>query len=166
MSLPPDERVPALIENEIAQRLDERSGAFQQRLDEEFESSKRRQRSLSLWLSRISPTAAYSHATMTLAQTGIDRQERFLEAVRVYRRQFQDYVRAKMRQESREQALGLTGPGGTGRLDVSDLPRLVFQEESVRTSLRSAWIDSMVLLLFTAIFFAGSYFSFLTYDVR
>jgi ABC-type transport system involved in multi-copper enzyme maturation permease subunit len=167
MSLPRDERVPATVENEIAQRLDERSSSHQGRLDEDFESSKRRQRSLSLWLSRISPTAAYSHATMALAQTGIDRQERFLEAVRVYRRQFQDYVRGKMRQESRDQALGVTGPGGSGnRLDVSDLPKLVFQEEGVRTSLRSAWIDSLVLLLFTAIFFAGSYFSFLTYDVR
>jgi len=167
-SPPTDEQVPQSVTEEINRRLEERFNLERRRLDEAYMMSQRRQLALATWVSRLSPMAVFSQAAMRLAHTGIDYQERFLQAAQEYQRQFADYIEAKMREERRQRAQGQSfrWGGGGEKLDISDMPQFSFRPEPLGPSLRQMGVDIGVLVFYALLCFLGAYVSFLRYDVR
>lgn len=162
---PDAESVPQEIRDAITASISEQADLAQRRIDEAYSSAQRRRLGLATWMSRLSPSGAFSLASVSLAQTGISRQDRFLSSVKEYRRQFQDYIRVKTREE--QQAGNQWQPREEGaRLDISEMPAFQFRDASYAESIAESWIDIALLMVLAFLLFSGAFVSFLRYDVR
>jgi ABC-type transport system involved in multi-copper enzyme maturation permease subunit len=103
-------------------------------------------------LSRISPVAAFANSAMQIGSTGLEEQYDFIGSVRRYQRELFDFIN---RIEKKNTAI-----------NVSNLPRYNYRRSAIGGSLTGAAIDLGILALFTAAFFATSYYLFLRYDIR
>ena len=101
-------------------------------------------------------------SSMSLARTGFNEQERFLNSVRAYKSIFSKWINDKSEYLRRHPVK----PGTQFKLDITDMPQLIFEPEPFGQSLGRVLPDigSMVFLIIA--FFAGAYVSFLKYDVR
>ena len=125
-------------------------------------------------ISRTSPVSLYENVMSALAGTDMASFQHFIEAVKPYRKDIIEYIRARTNnftsstfftpcteEEMKRQPSGDTAPP----LDLSDLPRFVYRDDIVRT-LRRVIPDLAFLVLGNVLFFAMAFASFLGYDVR
>jgi ABC-type transport system involved in multi-copper enzyme maturation permease subunit len=120
-----------------------------------------RQAKLALNISRISPAAAYYNATAILSETDFESFQRFMAQARQYRDGLVQYLTDKQAFSSRQWFAD-----DKGVADISDLPKFREQREEVKSSLKRAGVDVLILVILNFIFFLGGYASFLRYDVR
>ncbi len=146
------------IQNGATSKIDAENG----RLEQAFQDKQRRQRQIAMNFARISPTSSMTFAVMSMAGTGIERHEKFLNTVKAYKPIFTKYVNNKMinaidfSQQNQQQ----------GKLDISDMPVFNFKGETISDSLNRSLVDVLVLGLMTILFFMLSFVSFLRYDLR
>jgi len=153
----------------------ERSAQKRAALDEEFarmdgayqEMVERKERNTFSWaknLSRLSPLSAMRYAAMSVADSGSERDDRFLRALASYRGDFVKFVRDRARKENVAQRVFSLDPPKP--LDLTGMPEFRFQEESVGPAFVRALPDLMILLLYSILFFILAFFSFRHYDPR
>ena len=142
---------------------------FTQRLNEERSNRQRVQERLALGLSRISPSAVVSLASMEIAGTGVHMQEAYIAAAERYQKTYAEFMKEKT---------GVNPGGGLifrittddepekQPLNLQEIPRFEFVLPSLAASLGSIAIDLGLLGLFTIIGFIGAFIGFLRYDVR
>ena len=145
---------------ELQARQLERQAQESGRLDREYENRQRSQAHLALALSRVSPASAMTFAATSLAQTGIDRHERFRTAVRAYKQEFITYVNSKLFSDIDKEKDKNT------RIDLNGMPAFQFREESLSASVARVAPDVLVMALFVVLSFLIAYVSMLKYDVR
>lgn len=119
---------------------------------------------LAVALARISPSFAFNNATIGLAGSGLNRQQRFLEAFKPY---YQRHRGWRMDSGAQDQ-LKRAHPEkyGEPKWDVSDMPRFHYQETWPEEDIQTALIDIWVLTIWGLIAFLGAYMAMLRYDVR
>ncbi len=122
------------------------------RIDMELSNSRREQGRFATMLLSISPASLYDRSATRLARTGIDQNDRFLDAAGRYWHEFIEVTKARWR-------------ATTDRSQVK-FPELAFQPEPAAESLAGALPDALVLALMSLIFFALSTTLFLRKDVR
>ena len=134
------------------------------RLEETFQNRYNARLDLAVTLARCSPAFALSNATVRLAGTGLERQRRFFDAYRVYFKQFQIWLDTT---DERDE-LKKINPAKYGRFkwDVSDMPRLNYQETAPEAEVRATLMDLGILALWGLLFFSGAYVAMLRYDLR
>ena len=113
-------------------------------------------------LACISPLANFVYVARDLTGTGMRSLEYFKLAKREYGNKFSSYVTEKF------QELQKKDPTATyySFLDISDRPRFVFKEESLRGKLGAVLPYWGILGLFNVVFFAAAFAGFVRYDVR
>ena len=134
------------------------------RLKADFRNRYDTRLALATGIARISPAFAIHNMTIRLAGTGIDRHRRFVEA----------YERARARQSNWywkhtiQQGLSWANPEKYGKYDydLSDLPRLVFEETWEDADIHAAFVDLGMLVLWGIVYFTGAFVGVLRYDVR
>jgi len=131
-------------------------------LERDYQARKRSQENLAINLSRISPASALMFSTMSLARTGLDEHDRFLASLRAYKSIFAKWISAKRQKNSRYSLYSVDRP----KIDLSDMPQLKFEPESLGNSLARTLPDIGLMFAMIIVFFAGAYVSFLKYDVR
>ena len=113
-----------------------------------------------------------TYASMSLANTGIDGQEYFVNLARSYSEQFYNYIHEKQRETDRKQTQRILQPSSSGLSEggdvfsLSDMPIFQYHEEPLADALGRATVDVMLMGLLTIVCFAGAYVSFLKYDAR
>jgi ABC-2 type transport system permease protein len=151
------------------------SAKMREQLDREYGQKERderqrltnRQRNmldLSRHLSRLSPFSAMRYAAMNLAGTGLERDNRFRDAVDSYREEFIAFVYANAGKENVAQRV--FSSEAPKALDLSGLPEFRFQEEQLAPIVLRALPDLVILFMYSAIFFLLAFFSFRHYDAR
>ena len=150
------EKFSEYMENSEMQAI-EKITEHSEALDAEYRARQLRQQMIAFSLSRISPASALMFASMSLAGTGIEEHQRFLDSVREYRPVWTRWAAAGVLQN-----MGLTLP----KPDLSDMPRHSYEPESIGDSIKRTIPDFAVLMLLALVFFAGAYVAFLRYDVR
>ncbi len=164
-------RLQGEINGFLEQRHEERKrqiAVLDGRLEEERRNLRQRQQELAFGLARLSPSAAMSLASATLAGTSLILPRHFLEQARAYREVFERFQKDK----------GGT-PGGIrvmvrasgddqedAAIDVSEMPVFAYQSPPAAVLLREAVFDLGLLALYNLLFFAGAFVAFLRYDVR
>lgn len=127
---------------------------------------------LSLIFSRLSPFSDYMNSALNLCHTGLADREKFKRDIESYRIQLEDlffknaswdlYLRKNEKGEEE-----ISGAGwGWGGVDVKTLPEFNYKFIQFEETLRKSLIDILLLIIYNLIFFVGSYFSFVRYDVR
>jgi len=137
----------------------------QRAVEEEYRKKQRNMVSFAMMLSRISPTSSMVYSTMTLGRTGITEHDRFIKSIREYRgdfRKFFDDYRRKQRDRERR---GRENVNTQSVDDFSGFPEYRLTVTPLGISFREVLIDMALLVVFSLIFFMGSYMSFLRYPV-
>jgi ABC-type transport system involved in multi-copper enzyme maturation permease subunit len=131
-------------------------------LERDYQLKKNSQVRLAVNLSRISPASALTFSTMSLARTGLDEHERFLASIRTFKPVWTKWANAKMMRTIN--LGGATTP--ETKLVLDDMPQHTFEDERLGPSLSRTLPDFGLMVILIIVFFAGSYVSFLKYDVR
>ena len=137
----------------------------QRAVEEEYRKKQRNMVSFAMMLSRVSPTSSMVYSTMALGRTGITEHDRFIKSIREYRgdfRKFFDDYRRKQRDRERR---GSENVNTQSVDDFSGFPEYRLAVTPLGISFREVLIDMALLVVFSMIFFMGSYMSFLRYPV-
>ena len=130
-----------------------------EKLEAEYSRQIQRQVSLARDLSRISPAACMTYVTLSLADTGATRHERFLAEAKSYKPQFVEVVGSMM--------AGLDFQNmfiNPKKPDTSGIPRFTFHEEQFGDAVSRARADFIITGILTVMFFVGAHLAFLRYD--
>lgn len=143
------------------QRVTSEIDANNTALERDYQARKRAQEKLAINLSRISPASALTFSTMSLARTGLDEHQRFLDSIRAYKPIWTKWANAKMMSN-----IDFSGTGQTAKVVLDDMPQHSFQSETLSKSMIRTIPDIILMVVLIIVFFAGAYISFLKYDVR
>ena len=113
-------------------------------------------------LACISPFANFVYVARDLTGTGLRSLEYFEQVKGEYSGRFWSYVGKKVQQAKKND------PTFTwdSFLDLSERPRFVFKEESLRGKLNAVLPYWGILVLFNVVFFVAAFAGFMRYDVR
>lgn len=100
-----------------------------------------------------------TYITLSLADTGITRHERFLDTAKIYKIQFMGVVGGMMTPQNL--ATMFTDPQ---KPDDSLIPRFTFYEERLSDAVSRIKVDFIILGILTILFFLYAYLSFRRYD--
>ncbi len=121
-------------------------------LNEQYHQEILRQLKLLKKISMISPSAALSFASMRLANTGYEYQQKFLEDAIMFRNRFSRLIQS-IDDKSKP-------------VETANIPRFNMRTESWQESFAGSLAEIVFLIIYTGIFFALSAINFVRYDVR
>jgi len=132
------------------------------KLRKELKTKATAQTKLAKNLACISPLANFVYVARDLTGTGLRSVEHYVQVQREYDTQFEKYLYKQVQKAEK------SDPTFTWKsfLDLSDRPRFVFKEESLRGKLNAILPYWGILVLFNVVFFAASFAGFMRYDVR
>ena len=122
----------------------------------------------------LSPAAIYQRAAETFAGTGLRRSIELYRQARRYQETLREYILAEDAQDPNSLHMLFDHEFGADQwgiiskkaVDFSAVPKFQQRDPALSESLRLATWDVGALALFNILFFAGSFVSFLRYDVR
>lgn len=144
------------FQQRLTGKIDEKNAA----IERDYQTKMRGQQRLAVNLSRISPASALMFASMSLARTGINEHERFLNSVKTYKPIFTKWINQKMMR-----SLNLEG-GQQPKPELDDMPQHEFMPERFSDSFSRIMPDLVLMIFLIILFFIGAYVSFIRYDVR
>ena len=100
-----------------------------------------------------------TYISLSLADTGITRHERFLDRAKLHKPQFMEVVGTMM--SDQDLATMFTNPR---KPDASLIPRFTFDEERLSDAVARIKVDFIILGILTILFFVYAYLSFRRYD--
>lgn len=145
------------FQQRLTGKIDERNAA----IERDYQTKMRGQQRLAVNLSRISPASALMFASMSLARTGINEHERFLNSVKTYKPIFTKWINQKMMR-----SLNLEEGGQQPKPELDDMPQHEFMPERFSDSFSRIMPDLVLMVFLIILFFIGAYVSFIRYDVR
>lgn len=134
------------------------------RLDDYFSNKVEKQISLSINLSRISPSSSFVYATSNLAGTGIEDFKQLKKYIKEYELDFmknvpkimdQDRIKEKYKHRVRKPPI-----------DIDAIPPFKMKDVSFEKVLNSSLLDIFLILVYTIIVFLITFVKFLRYDVK
>ncbi|TET73063.1 MAG: DUF3526 domain-containing protein [Candidatus Aminicenantes bacterium] len=145
------------FQQRLTGKIDERNAS----IERDYQTKMRGQQRLAVNLSRISPASALMFASMSLARTGINEHERFLNSVKTYKPIFTKWINQKMMR-----SLNLEEGGQQPKPELDDMPQHEFMPERFSDSFSRIMPDLVLMIFLIILFFIGAYVSFIRYDVR
>ena len=154
----------------VLRKYQERISKEIRRIENDYANKRRIQAAIAANLSRISPVCCFTYALSEISGTGSAEVKNFSEKAQ----QFQDTVKQNHYNyfEYSEYRLENRWTGGYFRKDEYDpgkasVPHMSnYRHISFAKALSVCWVDIVLLVLFSVLFFAGAFVSFLRYDVR
>lgn len=152
-----------LIRIKVRSEAQVRNRPEAERLEEAFRNRYNARLGLAVTLARFSPAFALNNAAVRLAGTGVDRHQRFLRVYNTARDRLTDWYWEEWVQAS---FYGADPQKYKYVRDLSDVPRLVYQETWPDEDIQTALVDVAIVALWGLICFAGAYVALLRYDLR
>jgi len=136
---------------------------LKRRWDQYYDKRRRRQADVAATLGRLSPSTAWTYASVALTNTGIGAYERFNSSRQKLAEDYHD-THERIQKEHRSK----TGGRETEwpRLTADQLPRLKVQIPDSAAAVDKALVDVMLLIIANVIFFMLAFVFFLRYDAR
>ncbi len=150
----------------------QKQAEFAGRLNEERQNRQLEQKRLAFAIARVSPTACFSLASMSLAGTDLDLRESYLSQATAYQTKFGAFLKEKT---------GVNPGGRTIRMrtvtdgeeqekpkpiDPTELPAFTYNPVTAAGAINSALPNVGLLIFYVLLGFVGAVLSFLRYDVR
>ncbi|MEW6455657.1 MAG: ABC transporter permease subunit [Acidobacteriota bacterium] len=142
------------------------------KLQSDYDRRMTNQQILAVIISRISPASCFAYLLSDLAGTGPGEREKFFQSVRTYQnlieqkfwsKTWQDQMTVKRGKESMN-----FGFGGSDEdiPRIYELPLFSYSSITIGDAIKKRAVDLAILIIYTAIFFVVTYYSFIKYDVR
>lgn len=145
-------------------------------LQEDLRNKKSSQEKLAFILSRVSPVSAYQLAAMNFAGTDIKLKEKYENAMKNYRSEFNKYKENKRKESGDIGGIRITVDSESGfkidvsrdkgTLDLSDMPQFEKAEFPLSKAVENSVADIGIILSFSILSFGAAFYSFQKYDVR
>ncbi len=145
-------------------KLSEDRAAYDALLKEDWKNRKAVREKLGFSLSRFSPASAFQLAADNLADTGIDLKYSYEEQLRNYRDIFSKFRADKYLTEKRSYRAEIEEKAEP--IDISEVPQFEFAGSDIKQLLQKSVIDMGLLAFYILLAVAGSFISFIRYDVR
>jgi ABC-type transport system involved in multi-copper enzyme maturation permease subunit len=154
----------------VLRKYEERMSKEARRIEENYTNQRRAQVVTAANLSRLSPICCFTYALSEMAGTGTSEIENFSKQAR----QFQETMKRNYYDnfEFSEYRTDNQWSGGYYRKEGFDLDKFPvphmssYRHVGLAGALSVCWWDIVLLILFSVLFFAGAFVSFLRYDVR
>jgi ABC-type transport system involved in multi-copper enzyme maturation permease subunit len=188
---PGDESAQAAIQARIDSIINRSRDSLQRemreqtaRLEERYRNQQDAMTGLALTVSRLSPAAAMSHATETLAGTDFALHQRWRDELVAYRGALEEWLKSKGVEFGSGMRFAIRIGGGSGgggggatfrvgstgseeaRLDLTTMPQYSARAESMGVAAGRAAPDLVILGLWSAVTLMLAFWKFLRYDVR
>jgi hypothetical protein len=155
---------------ELAEKRNDKINTFNEKLNQERSNRQIIQQTVSLGISRVSPSAVFGLAATKLAGTSIELIYDFFTDVREYQNAYKQFLTQKT--DGMLPGAGLVlrmisvGDEEPEPIDPHELPVFEYAGPNLSDILSRSVFDLTLLIIFCLIFFIGSVFSFHRYDVR
>jgi ABC-type transport system involved in multi-copper enzyme maturation permease subunit len=154
----------------VLRKYEERMSKEARRIEDDYMNQRRAQEAIAENLSRMSPVCCLTYALSEMAGTGTSEIENFSKQAQ----QFQETVKQNYYDnfEYSEYRTDNQWSGGYYRKEGFDLDKFPvphmssYHHVDLAGALSVCWLDIVLLVLFSVLFFAGAFVSFLGYDVR
>lgn len=154
----------------MIRQYEERISKEARRIEDDYTNQRRIQEAIAANLSRLSPICCFTYALSEMAGTGRSEIENFSKQAQ----QFQETVKRNFYDnfEYSEYRTENRWTGGYFRKEGFDpnkfpVPHLSgYHHIGLAGAISTCWLDIVLLLLFSALFYTGAFVWFLRYDVR
>ena len=156
------------FEKKYNEELDRRSleiDKYYMSLVEDWRNRKGELEKLGFAMSRFSPASAYQLASMNLAGTGLSLKSEYEDQLHDYKGVFSRFCDKKA-QENGEKNIYTSERKDPEPIDITELPKFRFVEESISQKLNHTVIDMAILSFYILLSIAGAFVAFNRYDVR
>jgi len=126
--------------------------AFDQEANEQINLGRR--------ISAVSPYACFTYLVSALSGTGVEAEQDLSQKGGKFFSEFIEYLLSKVKQNAQ------TFADINKKMDVSDMPKFQYVEQSVPERLSDGLVYFLVLAIFNVAFFMAAYATFLRSDVR
>ncbi len=138
-------------------------GAKAEAIETELKLKEKAQTRLARSVSMVSPLADFTYWATELTSTGLQNRESFEAQTVAWYRVYRDYSRAKVAAlQKKDPAVDWWNTA----VDVSDMPRFEYKEETLAARFKSALGPLAVLLVLSIAVFGAAYLSFIRTDPR
>jgi len=174
-----DEKTWEWLEQDEEERskMQEELTFYTRSIKEEMINKKMLQENLGLNIARISPASAFMLGAMNIAESDIHLKNRTESEMDNFKDTFIIFAEKKAEEDGgggggininmdSERGLTITMSEMKNRIDLSEMPRYQKQEQSFSQVFGQAVIDFTLLAVMSLLAFAGSFISFVRYDVR
>lgn len=174
-----DEKTWEWLEQDEAERnkMQEDLTLYTRSLKEEMVNKKKLQEDLGLSLARISPASAFMLGAMNIAESDIHLKNRTESEMDKYKDTFTRFSEKKAEEDGgggggiqitmdSERGLSISMSEMKKRLDLNEMPRYIEETQTTAQIFRQTIIDFTILIIMSFLAFAGSFVSFVHYDVR
>lgn len=138
-------------------------GAKVEQIRSEQERKELRQMRLSVYLSMASPLSSFTYLSTDLSATGMRSLDYFESLAERWSGLFREYSRKKTETMRAEDP---TIDIWNSPVDVSDMPRFQYVDESLKDRIVSVLPFFAFIFVFNLLFFVAAFVSFVNYDVR
>jgi ABC-type transport system involved in multi-copper enzyme maturation permease subunit len=132
------------------------------RIDALYENQRRVQAEIARNISRFSPVSCFVHIMAELSNTGFAEYRAWQET----RSRFKQAIDRDISSKSSMIGFGHLYVGGGGIDRKAPAPKVEYKPVLFGEVAAATWPDVVILIIFGFVFFAGSYVTFLKYDVR
>lgn len=151
----------------IAREFEEKIERTLQELDSHYQKEKNFNTNLSLFIGRLSPALIFTNSFLNFCRTGLADRENFYQSLRnhyiqlsnVYFNKTYDDIIVSDEGKRRSHISGSSAPS-------TEYPEFNYKFLGFNETLKKTFPDVLLLVLYNLIFFTGTYFSFVRYDVR
>ena len=155
----------------IQQEYNQRINNEITRIENDYNNNLNIQTAIAVNLSRISPISCFIYILSEISGTGIVEMNNFRENAK----RFQNKVKQEIYDNFIHEKYGVTDGRDRTRIYPADgfdtrkvpIPHMSnYMHITLEDALRAEWVDIVLLSLFSILFFAASFVSFIRYDVR
>jgi ABC-2 type transport system permease protein len=156
------------FKTDLETRAAERKATQLMEIESAYQREKARQRTISVNLSLISPSAAFTRLIADICGTGEIDRGRYLEAVRAHQQTLDAALYNHVHRTTVIMPSGGTSSGSSidQLIDPKALPAFAFSRAGVGDALAGNWGSLVSLAFWLIIPFAAAYVRFIKYDVR
>ena len=164
-------------EDKLRKSVEKEIAKYSSRVHEELRNKQIMLENYALLFSRFSPASSYQLSAMNLAGTGIELKDRYQEQIQEYKKNFLAYTDKKQNENGNQAGMfriSIDSQSGikinTGRnegsLNISDVPKFTAPGYSLNKAFSSIVVDIGLLIIYSILAYALSFFFFLKYDLR
>jgi ABC-type transport system involved in multi-copper enzyme maturation permease subunit len=164
----------AAFQDSIGKATEDARLDFYGRLDEDWRNKKDWQERWAFGISRISPTAAFQIAAMSIAGTDVGMKYRYMQQLNRYRDAYAETMRKKTGSSADYFRVVIKRFSGGQNdqeekqksLNPSELPEYVEQPRNIGETIAASMFDMGLLVVLNALFFGCAFYAFLRFDLR
>ncbi len=155
----------------LQKKYDERIAVETSQIDRDYANLSRVQEVIAVNLSRLSPLSCFTYVVTELSGTGLLELENFRDRAGRFQEQvsktiYDNYITRRYGNTSGSTSISTMNKEGFSEKNVPVPHMSDYRHVTVTQALKTVWVDILLLALYTILFFAGAFVSFLRYDVR